>query len=66
MKITINGKIHIIDAAVSVEALMQQLRLDPRKVAIEQNLCIIAADEYANTYLSDGDVLEVVQFIGGG
>lgn len=66
MKIIINGTERIFQEPISVENLMQQLQLDPRKVAIEQNLCIIPASEYADTYVHDGDVLEVVQFIGGG
>lgn len=66
MQITINGDKHILKAQLNVAQLMQQLQLDPRKVAIEHNLCIIPANEYNDTYLAEGDVLEVVQFIGGG
>ncbi len=66
MQITINGDIHVLPERISVAELMQNLQLDPRKVAIEHNLCIIPAEEYPDTYLAAGDVLEVVQFIGGG
>jgi len=66
MKITINGDIRTIGEGTSIADLMTQLQLDPCKVAIEQNLCIIPLHEYTSTYLSDGDILEAVQFIGGG
>ena len=66
MQITINGIDHTISEGISITALMKDLQIDPRKVAIEQNLCIVPANEYAETYLNDGDILEVVQFIGGG
>jgi hypothetical protein len=66
MKITLNGNTHIIEERASIAELIAYFRLDARKVAIEHNLCIIPANEYAGTYVADGDVVEVVQFIGGG
>ena len=66
MKITLNGQTHILEQRISIAVLMKDLQLDPRKVAIEHNLCIIPANEYSDTYVNDGDMLEVVQFIGGG
>jgi len=66
MQITLNGKTHILEGRTSIAALIGVFSLDPRKVAIEHNLCIIPANEYENIYVEDGDVLEVVQFIGGG
>lgn len=66
MQITLNGKIHILEKNTSIAALMSDLQLDPRKIAIEHNLTIIPCSEYNDIYITDGDVLEVVQFIGGG
>ena len=66
MQITLNGKAHILENGVTIAALMVSFNLDPRKFAIEHNLCIIPEHEYADTYLAEGDVIEVVQFIGGG
>jgi len=66
MKITINGEDHTLGEGSSIASLIKDLKIDPRKVAIEQNLCIVPANEYEETYLNDGDILEVVQFIGGG
>jgi thiamine biosynthesis protein ThiS len=66
MQITLNGNAHICGDGTSVALLVEELKIDPRKVAIEHNLCIVPASEYTDTYLAEGDVLEVVQFIGGG
>ena len=66
MKITINGEDRVFTKGASIETLVKELKIDPRKIAIEQNLCIVPANEYKDTYLQEGDVLEVVQFIGGG
>jgi thiazole synthase len=51
---------------LTIEALLHQLSLDPRKVAVERNLEIVPRSTYANVGLSEGDRLEIVHFIGGG
>lgn len=65
MTITVNGKTRI-DVPASVADLLTQLRLDPARVAVELNLEILPRDRFAETALSDGDALEIVQFVGGG
>ena len=66
MKITLNGATQNLHEELSITELVRDLQLDPRKIAIERNLCIVPANEYEETYLQEGDVLEVVEFIGGG
>ena len=66
MQITLNGKIHILEKETSIASLITDLQLDPRKIAIEYNLTIIPCKEYDDIYITEGDVLEIVQFIGGG
>ena len=66
MKITLNGEDRTLEEDTTIEAFMRELQLDPRKVAIEHNLAIVPCSEYSETYINDGDILEVVQFIGGG
>lgn len=39
---------------------------DIKRIAVELNGEIVPKSEYANTYLKDGDVVEVVSFVGGG
>lgn len=65
MKLTINGKAENI-AAMTVASLVDELRLNPRQVAIERNREIVPRSTYASTALCDGDVIEVVAFVGGG
>lgn len=64
--ITINGEKHTLDAPQTATTLLQQLSLDPDKVAIEQNRTIISKSQYNNTNISEGDNLEIIHFIGGG
>ena len=66
MQIKINGETREFEAALSVEALLQTLGIDARKVAVECNLEIVPKSQFAATRLGDGDQLEIVHFIGGG
>lgn len=39
---------------------------DPKRIAVERNGEIVFKSQYDSTVLKDGDVLEVVSFVGGG
>lgn len=66
MKLTINGEGRIFDAPMTVTGLLAALALEPRKIAVERNLEIVPRSAYGETPLSDGDRIEIVQFVGGG
>jgi thiazole synthase len=66
MNLTINGEQRDFEAPITVEKLLGQIGLDPRKVAVERNLEIVPKSEYEGVALDDGDKLEIVHFIGGG
>lgn len=65
MKITLNGEIMTLPSAISVAALVEQLQLDTRKIAVERNLEIVPRETYG-TLINEGDEIEIVHFIGGG
>ena len=66
MRVTINGEERQLPAPQTLDALLQQLKLDPAKVAVERNLEIVPRSTYGQTQVGDGDRLEIVHFIGGG
>src|SRR3954468_6915398 len=66
MEITLNGETRRIEAPVNVHGLLEQLGLDPAKIAVERNLEIVPRSTYGQVGLNDGDRLEIVHFIGGG
>ena len=66
MRIIINGEGRDFPAPLSVDALLGQLGLDPRKIALERNLEIVPRSAFAATPLADGDRIEIVAFVGGG
>jgi thiamine biosynthesis protein ThiS len=66
LTLTVNGEARIFIGALSVAGLVASLGLDTRKVAVELNREIVPRSTYAAVALQDGDVLEIVHFIGGG
>jgi sulfur carrier protein len=65
MRIQVNGEARETTAA-TILALVEELGLDIRKVAVERNLEIVPRSLHGETALADGDRIEVVQFVGGG
>jgi thiamine biosynthesis protein ThiS len=65
INITINGEKRQIKPA-KISELVVNLELDARKIAIERNLEIVPRSKYDETWVADGDNIEIVAFIGGG
>jgi len=65
MQIQINGELREV-RATTILALVEELGLDIRKVAVERNLEIVPKSQHAVTALAAGDRIELVQFVGGG
>ena len=66
MQISLTGELRTFDGVADVAALVAELGLDTRKVAVECNLEIVPRSLYGDTALADGDRVEIVTFIGGG
>ena len=39
---------------------------DTRRIVVERNEAIVPKEEYGDTVLQEGDVVEIVSFMGGG
>jgi thiamine biosynthesis protein ThiS len=66
MKITLNGDPHDVAGPLTLTALLAQLNIDPRRVAVEHNLTVVKRANYESTQIQDGDAIEIVNFVGGG
>lgn len=66
LNLTLNGDPRTITTGASVADLVRDIGLDPAKVAVERNLEIVPRSTLANVMLADGDMLEIVHFVGGG
>ncbi|MXO60458.1 sulfur carrier protein ThiS [Altererythrobacter salegens] len=65
LSLTVNGELRRTSAA-TIAALVTDLGLKPEKVAVERNGVIVPRSTLAEAALADGDVLEIVHFVGGG
>lgn len=66
ISVRINGEAHKFPQPVSVEALIVELGLTGKRIALERNGEIVPRGRFAEQMLADGDTLEVVVAVGGG
>lgn len=64
--LTVNGEPRRTASGNSVADLVAEIGLNPKKVAVERNGEIVPRGTHGDVVLADGDVLEIVHFVGGG
>ena len=65
-KIQLNGNPYEISGRTDLNELLNKLKIEKNKVAIEVNGEIVQKEKYQNLILNKNDKVEIVQFIGGG
>ena len=65
-KIQLNGSPYEINTETNLNQLLNKLKIQKTKVAIEFNGAIVEKNKYPKVILNKGDKLEIVHFIGGG
>ena len=65
-KIQLNGDPYEINFGTNLDKLLNKLKIQKNKVAIEVNGEIVEKNKYQNLILNKGDKVEIVNFIGGG
>jgi len=63
--VTINGKQYEVSGK-TIAAYLTEAKYDLQRVAVELNGEIVSKGKLAETIMQDGDVMEVVSFVGGG
>jgi sulfur carrier protein len=66
MRLTVNGAAHEVPDGITIRDLVARLGLDGGPVAVEKNLEVVPRAEHAHAVLREGDVVEIVHFVGGG
>jgi thiazole synthase len=66
MTIILNGDPVEVGGPMTLTALLAQLGVDARRVAVEHNLNVIKRPNYDTTQIQEGDQVEIVNFVGGG
>lgn len=63
--VRINGQDYDINGKNLSDFLIES-GYDIKKIAVEKNGEIVKRASYKDTFLSDGDKIEIVKFVGGG
>ncbi|MDD2830287.1 MAG: sulfur carrier protein ThiS [Sulfuricurvum sp.] len=66
MKIKVNGELREIAENSSMLDLIRSLGVEERVMASALNMEIVKQDGWASTPLKEGDVIELLDFVGGG
>ena len=66
IEITLNGEPLTAPLGQTILGLLQQLELDPARVAVELDRRIVKQPLWPETVLRPGAQIEIVQFVGGG
>lgn len=66
IEVVVNGEARTVAQGTTVAALIGELGLGDRRVAVERNRQVVPRAEHATTVLAAGDRLELVTFVGGG
>jgi sulfur carrier protein len=66
LHLTVNGDSRTVPGPATVTALLGHLGLDPRMVVVEVNREVVRRARHDAVSLHDGDVVELVHFVGGG
>ncbi len=65
-KIQLNGNSYEINHGTNLNQLLNKLKIQKNKVAVEINGVIVEKNKYQNLILNKDDKVEIVHFIGGG
>ena len=65
-KIQLNGSPYEINTETNLNQLLNKLKIQKTKVAIEVNGVIVEKKQYPKVILNKDDQVEIVHFIGGG
>ena len=66
MRVLVNGEPMELPEGLSIEALLEQLKVKREYTAVALNREITPKTQYADTRLKDGDKVEIVRPMGGG
>ena len=65
MEVTINGNLTQVTSC-NLSELITELGLGDKKIAIEHNKEVVPRAMHLDVKLSEGDIVEIISFVGGG
>lgn len=66
MQVIVNGSPTEVSDHIRVDALIQQLGLEGRRLAVEVNRELVPRSRFGEQVLAAGDCIEIIHAVGGG
>jgi thiamine biosynthesis protein ThiS len=66
MELTVNGERREVPGDATVAGVLEHFGVNAARVVVELNREIVPRERYGATSLAEGDVLELVEIVGGG
>jgi sulfur carrier protein len=66
MQVIINGESHVLNDGIILSALLAELEIVGKRIAVEINESIVPKSQHASTVIQQGDKIEIIHAIGGG
>jgi thiamine biosynthesis protein ThiS len=66
MEITLNGEKRKIEGEIDIERLLDLFSLPRQRIAVEVNRSVVRRADWPKIDIAEGDVIEVIHFVGGG
>ena len=66
MRVHVNGEEREVSDGLSLVELLDSLKVDRTRVAVEVNAEVVRRARHAEVKLAGGDRIEIVTFVGGG
>ena len=66
MQIRVNGEPRDCAEGTTIAHLLEELKMQPRYLAVERNFELVPRTRHAECRLAEGDRIEIVTLVGGG
>jgi sulfur carrier protein len=66
VNVTVNGEPRDVPEGITVRRLVEIAGLGDGPVAVEKNGDVVRRRDHESTIVAEGDVIEIVHFVGGG
>ncbi len=66
MKVVINGEDRVVTEGITIRQLLDELSLKAEATVVQRNDDIVDRARFGDTRLAEGDVVELIRFVGGG
>ena len=66
MHVKLNGEAREVPESMTIQQLLESLKVRRDTVAVEVNREIVPRARHGDRHLEEGDAVEVVTFVGGG